>query len=378
MSSFLGTVSPQTSVVCTSSWQCDRELSSVLRVSLSDNTFVDDENLTRENCVILEPKPSSDLRSSCEVVLCCDPQGKDRFLSINVCSHARTMEVYSLTKEGKEEEYMGTSRGEKTYTVAGAEGDSPVTLYETFLKFDFPLTSCKIKMLSLGGKQCLILSRISLQISSVPEGCTQASSNVGSSINLERVQSMMDSMGGKLSPGAEQLMNMVRAQQKHQVPFGAHFLQMFGNFGSLMSKERKHEESKVSSIVASNSPSENIETLKTKILELPTMPQNTMQPANEVRSTISSLLQSQLNCAGGGSHESLMPLLRSLCLERNNCILKPREDKQESFSETRDEKMEPLESNDFWMYEEDGENSLKPIDDKMNSLTAHLDSDWIC
>ncbi|KAG8435658.1 hypothetical protein GDO86_013546 [Hymenochirus boettgeri] len=320
MSSFLGTVSPQTSVVCTSSWQCDRELSSVLRVSLSDNTFVDDENLTRENCVILEPKPSSDLRSSCEVVLCCDPQGKDRFLSINVCSHARTMEVYSLTKEGKEEEYMGTSRGEKTYTVAGAEGDSPVTLYETFLKFDFPLTSCKIKKM-----------------------------------DCEKCKGLL-----------------------HQVPFGAHFLQMFGNFGSLMSKERKHEESKVSSIVASNSPSENIETLKTKILELPTMPQNTMQPANEVRSTISSLLQSQLNCAGGGSHESLMPLLRSLCLERNNCILKPREDKQESFSETRDEKMEPLESNDFWMYEEDGENSLKPIDDKMNSLTAHLDSDWIC
>lgn len=37
---------------------------------------------------------------------------------------------------------------------------------------------------------------------------------LGSRINLDKVQTMMESMGSKLSPGAQQLMNMVRFQQQ--------------------------------------------------------------------------------------------------------------------------------------------------------------------
>uniref|UniRef100_A0A8C9F893 Chromosome 10 open reading frame 88 n=1 Tax=Pavo cristatus TaxID=9049 RepID=A0A8C9F893_PAVCR len=38
--------------------------------------------------------------------------------------------------------------------------------------------------------------------------------SLGSSIDLDRVQTIMESMGSKLSPGAQQLMDMVRYQQK--------------------------------------------------------------------------------------------------------------------------------------------------------------------
>lgn len=37
---------------------------------------------------------------------------------------------------------------------------------------------------------------------------------LGSRIDLQRVQTIMESMGSKLSPGAQQLMDMVRFQQQ--------------------------------------------------------------------------------------------------------------------------------------------------------------------
>uniref|UniRef100_A0A8C9NJV1 Uncharacterized protein n=1 Tax=Serinus canaria TaxID=9135 RepID=A0A8C9NJV1_SERCA len=42
--------------------------------------------------------------------------------------------------------------------------------------------------------------------------------SLGSSVDLDRVQTIMESMGSKLSPGAQQLMDMVRCQQKNSFP----------------------------------------------------------------------------------------------------------------------------------------------------------------
>ncbi|XP_009891064.1 PREDICTED: uncharacterized protein C10orf88 homolog [Charadrius vociferus] len=74
-----------------------------------------------------------------------------------------------------------------------------VTLYKKYLKFECPATSCRIKLLS-----------------------------IGSSIDLDRVQTIMESMGSKLSPGAQQLMDMVRCQQKNSLPFGDKLNWIFG------------------------------------------------------------------------------------------------------------------------------------------------------
>ncbi|XP_010148420.1 PREDICTED: uncharacterized protein C10orf88 homolog, partial [Eurypyga helias] len=74
-----------------------------------------------------------------------------------------------------------------------------VTLYEKYFKFEYPAASCRIKLLS-----------------------------IGSSIDLDRVQTIMESMGSKLSPGAQQLMDMVRCQQKNSLPLGDKLNWIFG------------------------------------------------------------------------------------------------------------------------------------------------------
>ncbi|XP_009071153.1 PREDICTED: uncharacterized protein C10orf88 homolog, partial [Acanthisitta chloris] len=74
-----------------------------------------------------------------------------------------------------------------------------VTLYHKYLKFECPAASCRIKLLSFG-----------------------------SSIDLDRVQTIMESMGSKLSPGAQQLMDMVRCQQKNNLPLGDKLSWIFG------------------------------------------------------------------------------------------------------------------------------------------------------
>ncbi|XP_009474050.1 PREDICTED: uncharacterized protein C10orf88 homolog, partial [Nipponia nippon] len=93
----------------------------------------------------------------------------------------------------------GPGRGE-SLGAARAPGETEnVTLYKKYLKFECPAASCRIKLLS-----------------------------IGSSIDLDRVQTIMESMGSKLSPGAQQLMDMVRCQQKNSLPLGDKLNWIFG------------------------------------------------------------------------------------------------------------------------------------------------------
>ncbi|KAE8590209.1 hypothetical protein XENTR_v10017979 [Xenopus tropicalis] len=369
----------QTPVSCSSSWLCNEELGAILRVSLSDIPFGEDENPTREECVLLEA-PASETGGPCELVLCCSAQGTERIRSLTICSQARTIEVYSVSQEGQDGEYLGTHRASKTYTVAGSGEDGAITLYETHLQLDFPVPSCKVKLLSLSGRQCVLLCRISVQISSVPESCSQAASFLGPAIDLDRVQSMMDSMGGKLSPGAEQLMGMVRAQQKHQSPFGAHFLQMLSGYEQGAGRNTKGAEPKLSNLVHSQLPSTSTEITHTQIPELPVLqehraPKKLGLPACDVTSAVSSLLQNPLSGLGGTSHESLMPLLHSLCLDKNLHTSKQREDKEEPCVPARGEKSESnIEKMVSVRMEQMERTLLDHIDKKMKSLQDHLDA----
>ncbi|XP_071419530.1 ATPase PAAT isoform X2 [Pithys albifrons albifrons] len=119
----------------------------------------------------------------CELRLECRPGAQ--MVSVGVLSQARNMEVYVG------EEYCGTGRGQSRGQRPAPGETEEVTLYHKYLKFECPATSCKIKLLSFG-----------------------------SSIDLDRVQTIMESMGSKLSPGAQQLMDMVRCQQKNSLPLG--------------------------------------------------------------------------------------------------------------------------------------------------------------
>lgn len=60
----------------------------------------------------------------------------------------------------------------------------------------------------------MLITKIVVQVKTVSAKLATDFPSLGSSIDLDRVQMIMESMGSKLSPGAQQLMDMVRCQQK--------------------------------------------------------------------------------------------------------------------------------------------------------------------
>ncbi|XP_064024441.1 ATPase PAAT isoform X2 [Pogoniulus pusillus] len=148
----------------------------------------------------------------CVLQLQCRPAAG--MVSVRVLSEARNMEVYVG------EEYCGTSRGESLGTARGPGDTEKVTLYQKYLRFECPAASCRIKLLSIGEKQTVLISKIAVEVKAVSAEPAPAFASLGSNIDLDRVQTIMESMGSKLSPGAQQLMDMVRCQQKNCSPFG--------------------------------------------------------------------------------------------------------------------------------------------------------------
>ncbi|XP_069653266.1 ATPase PAAT isoform X2 [Haliaeetus albicilla] len=143
--------------------------------------------------VVVERRTGGGSEAPCELHLECRPAGAGEMVSVGILSEARNMEVYVG------EEYCGTGRGESLGAARSPGETEKVTLYKKYLKFECPAASCRIKLLS-----------------------------IGSSIDLDRVQTIMESMGSKLSPGAQQLMDMVRCQQKNSLPLGDKLNWIFG------------------------------------------------------------------------------------------------------------------------------------------------------
>ncbi|KAM3912530.1 ATPase PAAT [Leptodactylus fuscus] len=353
---------PQPPMLCSSSWHCQAELAAVLQVSGEDLPAHHEEEPSREYCVLLEQPSSSQEDSPCTLSLVCAAQGKDRILNVTISCEARTIEFYGGSQDGQDEEYLGTSRGERLCTLESRGEDHPVILYKTHLKFEFPVPSCTLKLLSLGGRDSVLVSKISVKMTSVPERCSPASYVPGPSINLDCVQSIMDSMGGKMSPGAEQLMNMVRAQQKHQAPFGAHLMQLFGSFQH--ARHQIKEDSRQCPLVESKIPDTKMEHQDQASALHPSLQH--AGPESDVKSVLSSLLQKSLGPATTSSGpDSLVPLLRNLCGES----------KREACSAPKEEKTDPALERLLSAHMERMERTLMAhIDQRMRSLQEHLDT----
>ena len=60
----------------------------------------------------------------------------------------------------------------------------------------------------------MFISKVVVQLRRVSANSSTSSPALGSRIDLQRVQTLMEAMGSKLSPGAQQLMNMVKFQQQ--------------------------------------------------------------------------------------------------------------------------------------------------------------------
>lgn len=350
-------------VLCSSSWLCHGDLSSVLHVTDPDLTATTTPGITsREECVTLElPCPTAGA-IPCTLTISSAAQGTHHILEVSLCSEARTIEVYSLSEDGQEEEeeYLGTSRGERC-SFRSCGDDEPFTLYRAYLKFDFPVPACKVKLLSLGEKQSVLVGEMAVRVTSVPERRSQTPSAFGTSINLERVQSMMDSMGGKMSPGAEQLMNMVRAQQKNQAPFGSHLLQLFGSLqpqAYLNKKDPKEETPQLA------------QTIPDTRLEAAQIHSSFQQPPpTDLKSMMSSFLQNQLG--QDVSPESIRPLLQNLTVQGNN----DRDSGGKSCSMPREKELDPALEKVLSAHMERLErNLMNHVDRRMRCLQEHLDT----
>ncbi|XP_029933363.1 ATPase PAAT isoform X2 [Myripristis murdjan] len=150
--------------------------------------------------------------------------------SVLVVSEARTMEVYGPTGD-----YCGTGRGERD---GGLEPDSSDRgpFYRKQLILEQPSTSCEVKLLSLGGRNSVLVLRVVLGLQPARPGPAR-----GPGIDLQRVQSLVEEMGTGLSPGARSLMDMVQLQQQNQAGSLAGFLPLLMGGGVLPARSRGAE-----------------------------------------------------------------------------------------------------------------------------------------
>ncbi|XP_037352828.1 ATPase PAAT [Talpa occidentalis] len=161
----------------------------------------------------------------CCLFLRCDPRAGAEVAALGVLSSARIMEVYAG------DEYCGTGRGEAARAGLESSEHEKIILYRKYLILESSTPDCKIKLLSFGDKQCVFVSKVVVHIRPVSVNPSPSFPALGSRIDLERVQTIMESMGSKLSPGAQQLMHMVRFQQQNRLPIGEQLQSVLGNAG---------------------------------------------------------------------------------------------------------------------------------------------------
>ncbi|XP_009585546.1 PREDICTED: uncharacterized protein C10orf88 homolog, partial [Fulmarus glacialis] len=196
-----------------------------------------------------------------------------------------------------------------------------VTLYKKYLKFECPAASCRIKLLSIGAR-----------------------------IDLDRVQTIMESMGSKLSPGAQQLMDMVRCQQKNSLPLGDKLNWIFGknsDFGGdhaidgLLSAavqtsldQSASEPLRVKNHLTSETVYEDLKISRDLNTQVPekgntsdseglTTQQNTINLRNDFKVMGSSHMQEQVSeTPNVANPQLLLPFLQNLCSQVNHLRLK--------------------------------------------------------
>ncbi|XP_077679108.1 ATPase PAAT isoform X2 [Eretmochelys imbricata] len=301
------------------------------------------EQECRENSLVLERHLNDEKETPCLLYLQCDPHGSEQIVCVGIVSEARNMEVYVG------EEYCGTGRGQNVCTIQNDRNDK-VTLYKKYLKLEYSTTSCRIKLLSIGERQRVLLTKIVIQVRSVSAKSASDLSSLGSNVDLDRVQTMVESIGSKLSPGAQQLMNMVRLQQKNSFPLRDKLQCIFGKrecFGDKHTVDGLHNAAAFKGLdQSSNEPfpfksclttetvfgdlkthtgmntwipgRENIPDLET----LKTMQQSTPLPGNDFKVMLSSLMQEQASANPNmPSSGLLLPFLQNLCGQVNHLRL---------------------------------------------------------
>ncbi|XP_054622722.1 ATPase PAAT isoform X2 [Dunckerocampus dactyliophorus] len=188
-------------------WLCQPEGRQLADLVLAVDVSGKDEGELTEtfwgNPVLLE---QVDEGSPCILTLTCSPASPATISHLMLVSEARTMEVYLQTGE-----YCGTVRGQRRDDVQHPDRGP---FYRKQLTLEEPASSCEVKLLSLGGRGSLMLCGLVVGLRPLQPHPPGTSSD--GAVNLQRVQSLVEGMGTTLSPGAQNLMDMVRVQHKNQ------------------------------------------------------------------------------------------------------------------------------------------------------------------
>ncbi|XP_035520904.1 ATPase PAAT [Morone saxatilis] len=143
--------------------------------------------------------------SPCVLTLHCSPCSPTAISRLLLISEARTMEVYNQMGE-----YSGTVRGERNSRVQSDSSDRG-PFYKKQLILEHPSSACEVKLLSLAGRSSVLVCRVIVGLQQ-----TQPCMARGPGIDMQQVQCLVEEMGTSLSPGAQNLMDMVHFQQKNQ------------------------------------------------------------------------------------------------------------------------------------------------------------------
>ncbi|KAM9336740.1 ATPase PAAT [Symphorus nematophorus] len=143
--------------------------------------------------------------SPCVLTLHCSPCSSTAISHLLVISEARTMEVYSQMGE-----YCGTVRGERDDRIQPDSSDRG-PFYRKQLILKHPSAACEVKLLSLAGRCSVLVCRVIVGLQQL-----QPCPACGPGIDMQQVQCLVEEMGTSLSPGAQNLMDMVHFQQKNQ------------------------------------------------------------------------------------------------------------------------------------------------------------------
>ncbi|KAM5243329.1 ATPase PAAT-like isoform 2-T2 [Hipposideros larvatus] len=289
-----------------------------------------------QDLVILKRRLNSQDGNPCFLYLRCDPQGGEEIVSVGVLSSARNMEVYLG------EEYCGTSRGKNICNVLDNSEHEKIILYKKYLKLESSTHACKIKLLSFGEKQCVFISKVVVHVRPVSANPSTSSPALGSRIDLERVQTIMESMGSKLSPGAQQLMSMVRFQQQNRIAIGEQLQSVLGNTGyrcmvDLHSSSTSGAFDKPSATpfpfrtgLTAGNVTEDLKAsidksaqppgggTSTNLEECNIVPQNQALFENDLKNVVSSFLPKKAGDNSSIPKSELLPFLQSLCSQVNH------------------------------------------------------------
>ncbi|XP_059387920.1 ATPase PAAT-like [Carassius carassius] len=268
-----------------SSWLCSsqKQLSDVLTTT-QDNSPSDDCRFEHDRCdpVCLERVEEG---LPCVVTLLCTPNSASVISSLQVVSEARTIEVYSLSGE-----YCGTCRGEQVQKSHTDGSEEKRHFYRNHLVLEIPVASCEVKLLSLGGRSSVAIAHVGVGLEMLKD--RQIGPSIDPGIDLQRVQTMMEEMGTTLSPGAQNLMELVQCQQKNKSDMLNGFIPLLMGGRALSCLSRGGGDS--SSAVAESGPN---------------LPSGLGQLLNQIPGAMSATLSSET----GTINTDLLPVLQSVC-----------------------------------------------------------------